>query len=888
MHLRVNGLSGFVCSLSRATSCSIAEVKSGIQSLTGIPCIQQKVVCDDRELEDEELLESLVPDNSMEVERSLELVLLRIDPARAEALHAVRCNGLCLETLPEELRGDRDIVLAAVKNTGFAVIHAHPELRSDREIALASVSDRGFVLRYLEDSLKADRGVVLAAVGNDGFALRHASDGLRADREVALRAVRTNGSAVQYVGNCLAQDREIALAAVSSSGAALRYVAPVFRRDRDVVLAAVRSCGQALKFIEDERLREDPEVALAAVRSDFTAFQHVPFQLKTDRTIALAAVKQSARIFKSLPETVKSDREVALAAVQNDGFLLNLITQELQHDRDIVLAAVSNSAVLGYACVEMQEDREVVLAAVRHEGTMLQYSSGKLKSDAEVVLTAVKHNGFAVVYADGKLRCCREVMLEAVRNSGSVLQWAPEELKMDLQVALAAVASNPAATKFVSEELKKKRKFWLAALRQNIGVTEFLPKKLRRDQGELGQGLRKLSAEAYKKLDAEKQQLVAAEIQQVLPQVLHEVMQSKAAELKKLLDAGAQEWKEKYSIECDRRRKLHNLVQELKGNIRVYCRVRPMTDAEAAQGCCIAFPAPDEIQISNPDLGLKKSWQFNEIYRQNSQQEDLFSGIRDLVVSMLDGYNVCMFAYGQTGSGKTFSMQGSKENPGVYTRTFSELFKVAKERIGWKIELKGACVEIYNEEIRDLLLGPNDKKQKLQVRQGKEGNFVPGLTMQTVHNVEEVEMLLNTAQMNRTVAATDMNLHSSRSHLAVQILGTMTNPDGKQFSSAITLVDLAGSERLAKSGVSGDRAKEAIAINKSLSALGDVIAARAQKNAHTPYRNSILTHFLQDSLGGDSKTLMLLQINPCASHVEESMCSLTFGARVNAVEMKKS
>lgn len=393
---------------------------------------------------------------------------------------------------------------------------------------------------------------------------------------------------------------------------------------------------------------------------------------------------------------------------------------------------------------------------------------------------------------------------------------------------------------------------------------------------------------AGKKQVADLRATVTAEIQQQLPQVLHEVMQSKASELRKLMDAGAQEWKEKYSIECERRRKLHNLVQELKGNIRVYCRVRPMTDAEAANGCCISFPAPDEIKINNPELGVTKSWQFNEIYRQNSKQEDLFSGIRDLVVSMLDGYNVCMFAYGQTGSGKTFSMQGSADNPGVYTRTFNELFKVAKERSAWKIELKGACVEIYNEEIRDLLLGPNDKKQKLQVRQGKEGNHVPGLTLQPVNTVAEVEQLLNTAQANRTVASTDMNLHSSRSHLAVQILGTMTNPEGKQFSSAITLVDLAGSERLAKSGVSGDRQKEAIKINQSLSALGDVIAARAQKNAHTPYRNSVLTHFLQDSLGGDSKTLMLLQINPCASHVEESMCSLTFGARVNAVEMKKS
>jgi len=352
-----------------------------------------------------------------------------------------------------------------------------------------------------------------------------------------------------------------------------------------------------------------------------------------------------------------------------------------------------------------------------------------------------------------------------------------------------------------------------------------------------------------------------------------------------LIEAGAKEWKEKYSLECDKRRKLHNLVQELKGNIRVYCRVRPMTAAEAEAGACLSFPSPDEIKIVNENMGVKKSWQFNEVFQQNSTQADVFAGIRDLVVSMIDGFNVCIFAYGQTGSGKTHSMQGAKDNPGIYMRTFNELFKVAKERSGWKIQLTGACLEIYNEEIIDLLV--REKKAKLQVRQGKTGNEVPGLTVKPMASAAEVDDMLTFAQENRTTACTDMNSHSSRSHLLVQIYGTMTNPEGKQFTSCITLVDLAGSERIAKSGVTGDRAKEAIAINKSLSALGDVINSRATKNSHTPYRNSTLTHLLQDSLGGDSKTLMLMQLNPCATHVEESMCSLQFGARVNAVEMVK-
>jgi kinesin family protein C2/C3 len=324
----------------------------------------------------------------------------------------------------------------------------------------------------------------------------------------------------------------------------------------------------------------------------------------------------------------------------------------------------------------------------------------------------------------------------------------------------------------------------------------------------------------------------------------------------------------------------------LKGNIRVYVRVRPLNERE--ESSCVSFPALGEISIFNEASSAKKTWQFNEVYDTKCTQEQLFSGVRDLVVSMIDGYNVCIFAYGQTGAGKTHSMQGIPSDPGIYLRTFRELFNVASGRTGWTIEFKAAVVEIYNEEIRDLLVAADTKNRpKLQVRQGKEGNFVPNLTVNVVTTPEDVDGLLSTAQQNRTVAATDMNAHSSRSHLMVQIFGSMTTPEGKKSNSVITLVDLAGSERLAKSGVSGDRAKEAIAINKSLSALGDVINARATKSSHTPFRNSPLTHMLQDSLSGDSKTLMLMQINPCGLHVEESLCSLQFGARVNAVEMKK-
>lgn len=385
---------------------------------------------------------------------------------------------------------------------------------------------------------------------------------------------------------------------------------------------------------------------------------------------------------------------------------------------------------------------------------------------------------------------------------------------------------------------------------------------------------------------AELRATVMTNLQQQLPAALEDVVKSKSTILESIVEKGAQEWKDKYNAESEKRRKLHNQIQEMKGNIRVYCRVRPLNARES--GSCISFPNNDEITIRNEAAGMKKTWQFNQVFNEKSTQAMLFDGIRDLVVSMIDGYNVCIFAYGQTGAGKTHSMQGTPDNPGIYQRTFNELFKVANERPGWHVELKGSIVEIYNEEIRDLLLAPGDKKTKLQVRQGKEGNHVPGLTMEVVKSGEAVDNLLAKGGQNRTVAATDMNAHSSRSHLLVMVHGSIKTADGKQMNSCITLVDLAGSERIAKSGVTGDRAKEAIAINKSLAALGDVINSRATKSSHTPYRNSPLTHLLQDSLGGDSKTLMLMQINPCQDHVEESLCSLQFGARVNNVEMSSA
>ncbi|KAJ0404632.1 hypothetical protein P43SY_009845 [Pythium insidiosum] len=346
---------------------------------------------------------------------------------------------------------------------------------------------------------------------------------------------------------------------------------------------------------------------------------------------------------------------------------------------------------------------------------------------------------------------------------------------------------------------------------------------------------------------------------------------------------------ENYKREMKERKRLFNLVQELKGNIRVLCRVRPISKGEIANGSkAVCKFTPEEITVAG-EKGKVKTWEFDRVFDMGSSQEELFAEVKPLVTSILDGYSVCIFAYGQTGSGKTFTMSGPAENPGINTRALQELFQRKVERAKeFQDEITVSIMEIYNEQIRDLLAA-DASNTNLQVRQGPTGNFVPGLTVIPVQTLDEVFDLIKRGNKNRSTHATDMNEHSSRSHsiLSIQLksvnLVTSSVANGRLF-----LVDLAGSERLSKTGAEGQRLKEAQNINKSLSALGDVIAARASKAKHVPYRNSSLTYLLQDALGGDSKTLMVACASPVDYNSEETFCTLNFAARARSVEMGKA
>ena len=317
----------------------------------------------------------------------------------------------------------------------------------------------------------------------------------------------------------------------------------------------------------------------------------------------------------------------------------------------------------------------------------------------------------------------------------------------------------------------------------------------------------------------------------------------------------AAEANDKLRTEETLRRKLHNQVQELKGNIRVFCRVRPSLEGDTIDTARITYPDDEtdskEVEVMGPEekssLGnittKKYPFAFDRVFGPRSQNRDVFEEISQLVQSALDGYNVCIFCYGQTGSGKTYTMSA---NDGMIPLAVNQIYDTAKslEEKGWKYKMEGSFIEVYNEVLNDLLGKADefDKKKheiKHDLQKGK--TIITDIATVELDSPGKVDSILQRASSNRSVASTKANERSSRSHsvFILKLIGE-NSITGEKSEGTLNLVDLAGSERLAHSGATGERLKETQSINKSLSCLGDVIGALGQgkEGGHIPYRNS--------------------------------------------------
>lgn len=360
----------------------------------------------------------------------------------------------------------------------------------------------------------------------------------------------------------------------------------------------------------------------------------------------------------------------------------------------------------------------------------------------------------------------------------------------------------------------------------------------------------------------------------------------------------ADEARQKLIKEETERRVLFNKYQELKGNIRVMCRVRPLL--ESSEGSVADLDYPDEktsaqIAVRGPEeknsLGRITTktfpFEFDRVFTPQIQNEEIFGEISQMVQSALDGYNVCIFCYGQTGSGKTYTMSSTDGMIPRATKMIYETVHKLKEK-SWTYTMEGNFIEVYNEELHDLLT-PTKDQRKLDIRhdEARRTTTVLNCKSVTLDSEDTVEIMLNEAQKNRSVAATKSNERSSRSHSVFTLkLNGENSATRERCEGTLNLVDLAGSERLKSSGAEGDRMKETQNINTSLKSLGDVIEALGTGQKHIPYRNSKLTYLLKNSLGGNSKTLMFVMVSPLEAHLNETLSSLRFATKVSQAQLK--
>ncbi|XP_063920772.1 protein claret segregational [Zophobas morio] len=346
----------------------------------------------------------------------------------------------------------------------------------------------------------------------------------------------------------------------------------------------------------------------------------------------------------------------------------------------------------------------------------------------------------------------------------------------------------------------------------------------------------------------------------------------------------------------DPRRSLRNTIQDVTGNIRVFCRIRPPITSEEneRQLCAMSFPNETSLEIrkarksvnvlSGKLINLKQKFTFDKVFPPDVTQAEVFEELGQLVQSALDGYHVCVFAYGQPGSGKTYTMQGSSNDCGIIPRTIDLIFqKIDKlSTLDWNYSVTASFLELYNENIRDLLLPNSTHNYEVRYNEGH-GITVTNLQIIPITSAEELKLLMEEAQKNRTVAATNSNEHSSRSHAITKIHLEGYNETSKvKYSGSIHLVDLAGSESARTTNA--ERLNETKNINTSLSALGNVMLALYNKHPHIPYRNSKLTFLLQSCLGGNSKTLMFVNVSPFEECFGESINSLRFASKIKEIK----
>jgi kinesin family protein C2/C3 len=618
-----------------------------------------------------------------------------------------------------------------------------------------------------------------------------------------------------------------------------------------------------------------------------------------------------ARLKKEIME-----HEKKLSSIKNEQESLE---RERRHAQEATAAAVASTAKHTAtqqvqngegkgSAAETQEERGGV---VEEESAAALYlkdisSLGQKCEEAEkqVNVLKVEKQGLLDILAEAQAELIR-VGKEAkeAKKSGVASEEVSKQLKESQQMCKEAEEKASRANDEKRSKIRKMQAMLETAQKQvseEEDKVDALKEMLERERERHGRHVAELERHHSELLETKVKERV--EDAKAEAQAQMESMKKKVEEMQAVLKA-----------EITQRRKLHNKVMEFEGNIRVYCRLRPPNKIELkandGQGE-IVTQADDATGIVSVNAciqgattrNVNSKFEFDSGFAPTTPQLDVFDRVSPFVTSAMDGYNCCIFAYGQTGSGKTHTMQGPTSDRGVNVRALYKMFSEAqlrRDNFGIEFSFRLSMCEIYKEEVYDLLgeQGENGIRQSMKLRQGEKNLvYAEGLTLIPVDDAESVEAIVQLGQKNRSVGSHNFNEHSSRSHLVVTVHITAwskasessSDKPKKKRQSQLNLIDLAGSERLEKTGASGERLKEAQAINKSLSALGDVIGALGRGGKHVPYRNSKLTWLLSSSLNGRSKVLMLVCISPTLMCTPETLCSLQFAQRCRATSLGRA
>lgn len=324
-------------------------------------------------------------------------------------------------------------------------------------------------------------------------------------------------------------------------------------------------------------------------------------------------------------------------------------------------------------------------------------------------------------------------------------------------------------------------------------------------------------------------------------------------------------------------------------SIKVVVRVRPLNTKERVSNPVVKILTDEDLVFDplNPLVPTKKTknlpFNFDRVFGTDGSNYDVFADTtEDFASQLLEGYNCSVFAYGATGSGKTHTMLGHGDKSGVIFLTVGSLFeRVRNLSDDVNVEMQFSYVEIYNEDVKDLL----NPGAKVQLRESGSGVNLVGATSVKISCVNEVERLLVAGNKSRTQHATEANMRSSRSHAIIQISLKIQNSfTGEVHSSKLNMIDLAGSERASATGCTGVRLTEGANINRSLLALGNCIKNLADGLSYIPYRESKLTRLLKDSLSGNCKTVMIVNISSSCSKYEDTYNTLNYAARARKVK----